>query len=152
MQAIGVYSDVIQYVDSYSEDAFFKAYCRLKKQYNNSMLHVMDNPDMHNKVELNYDNSDMARHEIKIIDYESLLFDIFGRNKLEVVSLHKTILKDIGDSFKKTAISCDGVIEGIELKDPNKFVLGIQWHPEWDDDNAVIRRLVKEGEKRKNGR
>ena len=152
MQSIGVYSDVIDYVGSYSEKEFFEAYNYLKFQYNNEILKIMEDTDIHNKISLNYENSDLARHEVKIIDYDSMLYDIFKNNKLNVVSLHKTILRNIGSTFKKTAISYDGVIEGIEIKDKDKFVLGIQWHPEWDDDNAVIRRLVKEGEKRKNGR
>ena len=152
MQAIGVYSDVMQYVDNYSEEEFFKAYRYLKSQYDNSILKVMEEPGMHNKVELTYANSDLARHEVKITDSKSILYDIYKKYLIDVVSLHKTTLKRIGETFKETAISSDGVIESIEIKDPDRFVMGVQWHPEWDDDNALIRRLVKEGEKRKHGR
>ena len=59
---------------------------------------------------------------------------------------------NIGSTFKKTAISSDNVIEALEICDEDKFIMGVQWHPEWDSDNKLIRRLVKEGELRKNGR
>lgn len=152
MQAIGVYSDVIDYVDSFSEKSFFDAYNKLKEKYDNNILFRMNDTFKHNKIELNYTNSDKARHEIRVVDLQSKLYETLKSDKLDVVSLHKSALKNIGSTFKKTAISSDSIIEALEICDQDKFVMGVQWHPEWDSDNRLIRRLVKEGENRKYGK
>ena len=152
MQAIGVYSDVIDYVDSFNEDNFFDAYNKLKNNYGGNMLLKMNDTFKHDKIPLNYTNSDKARHEIRVIDLQSKLYEILESDRLDVVSLHKLMLRNIGSTFKKTAISSDSVIEALEICDKDKFIMGVQWHPEWDYDNKLIRRLIKEGEDRKNGR
>ena len=39
-------------------------------------------------------------------------------------------------------------MEAIEYIDPLYFIVGVHFHPEWDDDNLIFKRLIKEGEKR----
>jgi putative glutamine amidotransferase len=34
----------------------------------------------------------------------------------------------------------DGTVEGVE--DPDRFVVGVQWHPEVDDGGGLFRALV----------
>ncbi len=48
-----------------------------------------------------------------------------------VNSSHHQALKSPGDNLRVTAVSpVDGVIEAVELNDPEHFVVGVQWHPE----------------------
>ena len=53
------------------------------------------------------------------------------------------------DTFKATTYSLDNYIESIEYADKNFFILGVQWHPEHDDDNLLFKRLILEAQKRK---
>lgn len=71
--------------------------------------------------------ADIKTHSVDIQNSE-LLESILGK-KIEVNSFHHQSIKELGKDLKVTAISKDGVIEGIEKEDA-KFVVGIQWHPE----------------------
>ena len=49
----------------------------------------------------------------------------------EANSSHHQALSRVGDNLRVTAISPDdGVIEAVELKSAEHFVVGVQWHPE----------------------
>lgn len=74
------------------------------------------------------------------IDKDSLLYQVCGREKLLVNSLHHQALKEIGQGFKVTARADDGVIEAIEMKNRD-FVVGVQWHPEglWQENEEALR-------------
>ena len=81
-------------------------------------------------------------HSIKI-NSESVLFDIIGKNECLVNTNHSEAVsnKNIGNCII-TAISSDGIIEAIEIRNPwHKFVIGIQSHPEYfvkyNDEFAV---------------
>lgn len=67
-------------------------------------------------------------HSISIIK-NSMVYEIFGKEKLLVNSLHHQALKDLGKDLKITAKASDGIIEAIESTN-DKFVLGVQFHPE----------------------
>lgn len=66
-------------------------------------------------------------HYIKIED-NTILNNLFG-SKVSVNSIHHQSVKDLGKGLVISAVSSDGIIEGIEMPD-KKFVLGVQWHPE----------------------
>ncbi len=52
-------------------------------------------------------------------------------NRLPVNSLHHQAVDRVPDGYVVTARSCaDGVIEGVEIARPDRFVVGVQWHPE----------------------
>lgn len=62
------------------------------------------------------------------------LYDIFGTDSLDLVSTahHQAIDPErIGDGLTVAARSADGIIEAVEYRE-NRFVLGLQWHPERD--------------------
>lgn len=67
-------------------------------------------------------------HTISILK-ESILFDIFKKEKLVVNSQHHQAIRKLGDNLKITATSNDGIIEAIESTN-DKFILGVQFHPE----------------------
>jgi len=76
-------------------------------------------------------------HEVEILE-SSLLFKIIGKNKIKVNSFHHQSVKDIGFGLKRAAWSDDGLIEAIESSNPEKVIIGVQWHPEcsWNKDEA----------------
>jgi putative glutamine amidotransferase len=67
-------------------------------------------------------------HEVSIVP-GSLLRRILPLERVEVNSLHHQAPDQLGEGLVPVAFSDDGVVEAIELPG-DKFVLGIQWHPE----------------------
>lgn len=76
-------------------------------------------------------------HTIEI-ENESLLANLAGNKTIvRVNSHHHQSIKAIGENLKATARTRDGVIECIEDTRAERFVLGVQWHPElsWKTDD-----------------
>lgn len=63
------------------------------------------------------------------IEKTSKLFEIFNNEEMAVNSAHHQAVKVPGKGYKVTAMSSDGIIEGIEAT-RKRFILGVQWHPE----------------------
>ncbi|RDB56934.1 peptidase C26 [Paraeggerthella hongkongensis] len=56
---------------------------------------------------------------------------------ITVNSMHHQAVSEVAPSLRVSAVSDDGLIEGLE--DPTRtFFLGVQWHPEYLDDNAPL--------------
>lgn len=68
-------------------------------------------------------------HPVRI-ETSSILYDIFQGEELRVNSFHHQAVKELGKGFKATMIAPDGIIEGMEWEEPNRFVVAVQWHPE----------------------
>jgi len=72
------------------------------------------------------------------VDFKGDFFkNIFKTEKLDVNSHHHQFEKKLGKNLEVTAISKDGVIEGIKHKDFNVFA--VQWHPEMIFDKNPIQ-------------
>ncbi len=70
-----------------------------------------------------------VNHNITL-DPDSKLSGIFGSTAFEVNSSHHQAVKDLGEGLRVVAKSPDGVIEATETTDPDRFLIGVQWHPE----------------------
>lgn len=64
------------------------------------------------------------------LEQGSKLAEILGESELVVNSLHHQAVKDLGEGLRIVARSADGIVEATESTDPNRFLIGIQWHPE----------------------
>lgn len=71
---------------------------------------------------------DKATHKL-ILNKDSSLYNILKKEYIEVNSIHHQGIKTLGKGLKEGATSEDGIIESIYM-DGQKFVLGVQWHPE----------------------
>ena len=70
------------------------------------------------------------------------LAEIMGGTEFMVNSLHHQSVKDLGEGLRVNATAPDGVIEALEM--PGKrFVVSVQWHPEWLQDSEPMRRIFK---------
>jgi putative glutamine amidotransferase len=82
-------------------------------------------------------------HEVVVTD-GSLLRRLVGREVIEVNSHHNEAGKILAGGLMISGLAPDGVMEAIEL--PHKrFVLGVQWHPEFlltDADRAILKGFV----------
>ncbi|MCO6510769.1 MAG: gamma-glutamyl-gamma-aminobutyrate hydrolase family protein [Aridibacter famidurans] len=81
------------------------------------------------------------------IDPSSRLADLASLGQ-KVNSHHHQSVKDLGAGLRIAARSSDGVIEAIEDAGTERFVLGVQWHPElnWKDDDLsrdIFKVFVK---------
>jgi putative glutamine amidotransferase len=88
---------------------------------------------------------DAIVHNVEI-KADSLLHKIIGKDSVPVNSFHHQAISVPGEGFITSAVSEDGIIEGIEKPD-SPFVLGVQWHPEcmqeYDDQMKLFRAFVE---------
>lgn len=78
------------------------------------------------------------RHSIKI-EKDSFLYNCYGKENIEVNSLHHQAVNKVADNFRVTAISEDGIVEGIEKDN----VIAVQWHPEMMYDMKFFESFIK---------
>ena len=64
------------------------------------------------------------------VNEDSLLYKILDRKEIIVNSLHHNTITEVGSKFKVVAYSEDNLIEAIEYNGSDRFVLGVQFHPE----------------------
>jgi putative glutamine amidotransferase len=61
----------------------------------------------------------------------------------DVTSHHHQALGRLGDGLVESAWAADGTLEAVE--DPSqRFVVGVQWHPEAGEDAALFEELVEQ--------
>lgn len=85
-------------------------------------------------------------HEITL-ERDSLLFELSGNNvdeKAKVNSHHHQAIRKPGSDLRAVAWANDGVIEGIQDLRPERFILGVQWHPELSWGNDKFSRAIFE--------
>ncbi len=75
----------------------------------------------------------------------STLYNIYGSERIMVNSFHHQAVSQPGKRFRVIARSADNIIEAIESSE-YKSILGVQWHPEWleEDGQKIFRWLVEQ--------
>ena len=68
-------------------------------------------------------------HQVTL-ESNSRLSKIFGETELVVNSLHHQAVGRLGEGLRLVAKSPNGIIEATETIDPDRFLIGVQWHPE----------------------
>ncbi|QDT64687.1 gamma-glutamyl-gamma-aminobutyrate hydrolase family protein [Calycomorphotria hydatis] len=82
-------------------------------------------------------------HKVEL-DPDSRLCKIFGETEFEVNSYHHQAVRNVGEGLRAVAKSPDGVIEATETTDPDRFLIGVQWHPEkMMPENKLQAKLIK---------
>jgi putative glutamine amidotransferase len=69
-------------------------------------------------------------HPVKVMGEGTRLGRVLGAAEVNVNSMHHQAIKRLGEGLREVAWAPDGVIEGVELSRDDRFVLGVQWHPE----------------------
>jgi putative glutamine amidotransferase len=82
----------------------------------------------------------MGEHKVRI-GGGSRLAGIFGAGQVVVPTHHHQGIGRLGARLTATAWADDGTIEAIEMEMP--FVLGVQWHPEADQDAGLFVALAE---------
>jgi putative glutamine amidotransferase len=71
----------------------------------------------------------------------SLVHEILG-GAVRVRCHHHQALDRVGDGLVPAAFDGDGTVEAVEAGRDGPLVLGVQWHPEQDDDLRLFRAVV----------
>lgn len=87
---------------------------------------------------------DRPSHTLRL-DKSSLLAALAKDENAVVNSHHHQAIENVGKDLKATGWASDGLIEAVEDVRPNRFALGVQWHPElgWRKDE-LSQRLFSE--------
>jgi putative glutamine amidotransferase len=84
---------------------------------------------------------EFAVHPVEVKE-GSRLGEIVGATP-HVTSHHHQALGRVGDGLVESAWAADGTLEGVE--DPSqRFLVGVQWHPEAGEDAALFEALVEQ--------
>lgn len=82
-------------------------------------------------------------HEVQFTP-GGLLARVTGREAAVVNSVHSQGISELGEGLTVEATAADGLVEAVTVGDAPGFVLGVQWHPEWqaagNDVSAAIFR------------
>jgi len=70
----------------------------------------------------------------------SLLSEAFQRREAEVNSLHGQSIAEVGRGLEITSTEPNGIVQSVEGR-KNRFLLGVQFHPEFLTMQTGIRRL-----------
>ena len=81
-----------------------------------------------------------------------MLGQLAGGDSAPVNSHHHQALETVGRELVATAWAGDGLIEAAEDPRDDRWVLGVQWHPElaWEQDSlslALFSRFIEEARK-----
>jgi putative glutamine amidotransferase len=95
------------------------------------------------------ENEQELAHESIVMDNTVLMYILKSKNVL-VNSVHHYAIDKLGDEFIINMKSLDGVIEGIEYKNDDRFMLCVQFHPEiLPQYNNIFKYFIEYCEKRK---
>ncbi|MBO6129119.1 MAG: gamma-glutamyl-gamma-aminobutyrate hydrolase family protein [Pseudobutyrivibrio sp.] len=120
----------IQFINAYLGGTLYQD---LPTEYKSNIEHHMTPP---------YDNS---IHNVDVKD-KSKLANIIGAGIHSVNSYHHQAIKELADGLEAMAISEDGLVESIAIKN-QKFAIAVQWHPEFsygssEDSKKIMKAFV----------
>ena len=80
-------------------------------------------------------------HKIAIVP-DGLLARLSGMDEAMVNSLHQQGVDRLAPGLAVEARAPDGQIEAVSMAGAKAFLLGVQWHPEWDLDQDRLSRAI----------
>lgn len=93
------------------------------------IIKKIDNGFNHWPAMLDRNNENILVHK-DYVKKNTKMFDILQKEEINVNSFHECTITEVGSKFKVSITSEDGLIEGIEYNGDDKFILGVQFHPE----------------------
>jgi putative glutamine amidotransferase len=91
---------------------------------------------------------DRHSHRVRLLE-DSVLGQLAKSESVPVNSHHHQAIATLGRELVATAWAPDGIVEAVEDPRSDRFVLGVQWHPEmgWEKDElsrALFDKFVAE--------
>lgn len=137
MQTICTYFNVLEDMKQ-GED--FKTAYDLNKLSNPYLMPVSSSIHSHHILDRN-ESVERAKHDIEISE-DSILFQIYKTQKRKVVSLHNYCVRRLTKDLLVSAKSSDNVIEAVEYTQNNCNIIGVQYHPEIEEDSSIFDYLI----------
>lgn len=114
------------------------------------LLNVVCGGTLHMNVSEAYDDAhypDGLLHnalyrKVVNVEPEGLLYKITKRSRLNVNSIHKQAIAEIGEGLEVNAVENNGVVQAI-ADQSHPFFLGIQFHPEFLIHRRVFRKIFE---------
>lgn len=104
--------------------------------------HIADLPNTH-RYHLGHD------HRVDLVK-GSRVRNAFKKAEAWVTSIHHQAVDTVAPGFRVNARSKDGIVEGIEIEDPERWIVGVQFHPEIGTNetlqglfNALVREAAR---------
>jgi putative glutamine amidotransferase len=87
----------------------------------------------------NWEIYDQNFHQIEIVPGTALARLYPNVKTAKVNSVHHQAIKDLGRGLRSEAVATDQIIEAVRL-DGDTYVVGVQWHPEFQDpqDSSIL--------------
>ena len=91
---------------------------------------------------------DRHSHRVRLLE-DSIVGQLAGAETAPVNSHHHQAIETLGRELVATAWAPDGIVEAVEDPRSDRFVVGVQWHPElgWEQDSfsqALFNRFITE--------
>lgn len=110
--------------------------------------HIHGEKIMNNEININEKNLLESRHNISIVP-NTKLHTMLNKEEISVISLHSYRMYECGKDFKICASASDGTIEAIEANDESLWMIGLQYHPELENNNHIWNEFIKASENNK---
>ena len=80
-------------------------------------------------------------HEVRVAK-GGLLATLVSQTSFRVNSLHSQGIDQLAPPLHADAIASDGTIEAVSMTNAKGFLLGVQWHPEWQWSEDPVSRAI----------
>src|SRR5713101_1226508 len=97
----------------------------------------------HRKKDVEPQPADDPRHGVRF-EAGSMLAKLAGSGAAEVNSSHHQSVKTPGRELEITGYSPDGIVESVEWKGDENWVVGVQWHPERMAGDGLAEKIFGE--------
>ncbi len=113
------------------------------------IIKPIDSLEHHWPCDLVRETNEKLAHKV-IVKKDSFLFSILGQEEIMVNSVHRNTVTHVGNLFRVSITSLDGIIEGIESILDDSFLIGVQFHPEiLPQFNVLFATFISECQKNK---
>lgn len=140
-EAIATYLNMIEDQKNMQASSLKEVYDTYKQDH--PYLIRLEDSSLHSHyVTKDIDTIEAAKHPIHLLE-DSLLYQIYKKNSIDVVSLHETVINRVSKDTIIAAKSEDGVVEAIEYTKEGNHILGCMFHPEILQDEKPFFWLVQ---------
>jgi len=102
-------------------------YQDIPTEFSNSINHVKGPP------------YDVPAHTVRILS-ESPLYELIGKERIEVNSYHHQGIHRIAEGLEIMALADDGLAEAVYMPD-HFYVWAVQWHPEFSLKDEISKKI-----------
>ena len=152
MQAIACYSRLKEIAIEKNIEPTIDNLMNLRKELQNENIYMLEElqpKHIHGEeiqkelIEITRENILKSKHSIRITP-NTKLYECYNKEKEDIISMHSYRIYESSKDFIVSAIAEDGTIEAIEYIDKNNWIVGVQFHPELEKNNPILKLFIEE--------